>query len=147
MKNKAKNLIIVLILFIFSCESENRLEGSFNACNPEFGYLEMYFKKDSMRIATNDNKISLSKWRKIKFKNDTLYFETFGEWRDSSKAKVNFLENKRIQFIYDYIRVTDTQYFNRMNNKINFDDPILFWNRFKIRKDNCLENFTAYNGI
>lgn len=147
MKSRLKYLIITLLLFVFSCIEENKLEGGFSACNSENGYVEMYFKKDSMRIASDNNWVSLSKWRKIEFKNDTLYFETFGEWRDSSKVKVNFLGRKGVQFIYDYSKVLDTQNFSRIKSNIKFNDPILFWNRFKKQKDSCLDNFTEDNSI
>ncbi|MBT8245751.1 MAG: hypothetical protein HKP48_00935 [Winogradskyella sp.] len=56
MKNKLNYSIIALLsLFVLNCENENKLEGGFSSYNPEYGYVEMYFKKDSMRLASDNN--------------------------------------------------------------------------------------------
>ena len=77
MKFKFWYLIFILVLFI-SCQSDQNLIGHYKMCvSGDYG--EVYFKKDSMRFASDNEWVKLSDWRKIRVENDTLYFETFGE--------------------------------------------------------------------
>ena len=99
MKNNFWNIILIFNL-ILGCQSDKTLDGNYSSCI-DGEYVEIYFKKDSMRVASENVWVELSEWRKIEIKNDTLYFETFGEWRDKSRAKIKYVEmnNAELSFL------------------------------------------------
>jgi hypothetical protein len=91
-ENHSYNLHNILALFL-GCSDNRDIEGNYSFCKNGV-YLETYFKKDSIRIASDNRWVRLSKWREIKIKDDTLHFVTFGEWSDSSKAGIKYVGNK-----------------------------------------------------
>ncbi len=97
-------------------------------------YSEVYFKQDSMRVASESEWVKLSEWRKIEIVKDTLYFETFGEWRDNSKAEIKYVGLNKIE-----LRILETD--NKLELKpisenLNFDKSNEFWDGFKSRMNN-----------
>tara|TARA_R110002050_G_scaffold299374_2_gene464760 strand:+ start:368 stop:778 length:411 start_codon:yes stop_codon:yes gene_type:complete len=129
MKHKLWYLVLVLIL-LFSCQNERNLDGNYGICyNGE--YAEAYFKKDSMRFASNSEWVKLSEWRKIEIKSDTLHFETFGEWRDSATAKVKFIGSHQIE-----LKILETDInlnLKSFDEKPYFEEPKKFWIGFHTR--------------
>jgi len=86
--------ILVLIL-VFGCKKDQKLNGYYFLCtNGE--YVEVYFKKDSMRVASNSEWIKLTEWVKTETNNDTLYYKLFGE---NFKAKMKHIESDKIEMI------------------------------------------------
>lgn len=134
-KNILKGLIFIIIL-LFSCNKEKTIQGNYFGCN-NGEYIEIYFNKDSMRIASNNKWIRLSKWRKIDIKNDTLYFDTFGEWRIPSIAKIKFIEMNKIQLKFS--NKDKTIVLTPINQNLKFRSSEEFWNGFYDRKKskNC----------
>lgn len=127
--------LFLLILFI-GCQNSHNIEGNYSLCN-KGSYMEVYFKKDSMRVASENDWVKLSNWRKIKFKNDTLHFETFGEWRDSSKAILKYVETNKVK--YKNLRTGDVLFLYPFNDKLNFNNPEKFWKGFYKRNNNNCE--------
>jgi len=126
---------IILALF-FGCKNDQNLDGNYSMCHNE-EYAEVYFKNDSMRIASNNEWVKLSEWRKIEIKNDTLYFESFGEWRDNWKAEIRYVGKNKIEL---HNLITDVKLdLESINQNLNFEKPIEFWNGFNNRKNskNC----------
>jgi hypothetical protein len=93
--------------------------------------MEVYFKKDFMRMASMDSWVKLAEWRRIEIKNDTLHFETFGEYRDSSKAEIKYLEKNIIQL--EFFETNETLNLEPINNHLNFDNSKKFWEEFHNR--------------
>ena len=134
---KLKFWIIILILGLaYSCQIENNLSGYYSVChNGE--YMEVYFKQDSMRVASENEWIKLSEWRKIEIKNDTLYFESFGEWRENWKSKIKYINRNKTQL---HNLVTDSLIdLVPFETKLNFENPTEFWKDFNNRYNskNC----------
>ncbi len=87
-----------------------------------------------MRVASENEMVGLSEWRKIEIIDDTLYFESFGEWKEDLKARVDhisknnlglrILENEN-EFTINLMRVTE---------KIDFENQKEFWKEFKNRR-------------
>ena len=135
MKLKLWNIILILALF-FGCQNDRNLNGNYSIChNGE--YLEIYFKQDSMRVASENVWVKLSEWRKIEITNDTLHFETFGEWREKSKAEVNYIGMNNFE-----LRILETDERRNLEpiyeNK-NFENHKELWNGF-----NNLQNTKKY---
>ena len=92
MKLKTQNIIYILIVgFFFGRKTDQNLIGNYSICK-NGKYMEVYFKKDSMRRRQWDSWVKLAEWRRIEMENDTLHLETFGEYRDSLKWKQNILK-------------------------------------------------------
>lgn len=124
---------LILVLIIFGCNSDENIVGNYYICE-EDEYLEIYFKKDSMRIAADNSWVRLSEWRKIKIQNDTLHFETFGEWRDSSKALMISNKIDKIQFYYFESSKDTVNLFPILEN-LNFENSEEFWEGFRKRQE------------
>lgn len=75
----------------------------------------------------------ISDWRKIEIKNDTLYHLYFGEWTDSTKAKINYLRNDDFELYYPKDDITYT--FKKINSEIDENSTVEeFWNGFYKRR-------------
>ena len=84
-----------------------------------------------MKSATSMNWIS--NWRKIKIKKDTLYHLYFGEWADSTKAKINYIRNDGFELYYPKDDITYT--FTKINIEIDENSTVEeFWNGFYKRR-------------
>ncbi|WP_106793863.1 hypothetical protein [Aquimarina sp. Aq78] len=137
MKFKLQSILYILILgTFFGCQNDQNIQGNYSVCeNGE--YTEVYFKKDSMRIAADNDWVKLSKWRKIEIKNDTLYFETFGEWRDSLKAEIKYAGMNTIEL--RILKSGENLNLIHIDENINFEKPKEFWSGFHNRQHlkNC----------
>lgn len=126
-----RHIIYILILgLLFGCTKNRTLSGNYCFCKYG-GYVEIYFKGDSMRVASNDEWIKLSKWKKIEIKNDTLYFETFGEWRYSTKAKIKYLENSKVELCF--LDSDKNLNLKPIDQNLKIENSEKFWNGFKNR--------------
>ncbi|WP_298321378.1 hypothetical protein [uncultured Aquimarina sp.] len=79
----------------------------------------------------------ISEWRKIEIKNDTLYFDSFGEWRENWKSKIKYINRNKTQL---HNLVTDSLIdLVPFETKLNFENPTEFWEGFNIRYNskNC----------
>jgi hypothetical protein len=135
---KLKLFIAILISsLLFSCQNENKLNGNYSICI-DGQYAEVYFKKDSMRMASNNEWVRLSEWRKIEILNDTLYFETFGEWRDNAKAKIEYNGRNEIKLKFpkdmEDKQFGITQGLERIKSDFDIEESEEFWTEFNIRK-------------
>ena len=116
---------------LLACDNDRTIEGNYWICR-EGIYGEVYFKKDVMRAASEDEWAQLSEWRTIKVENDTLHYETFGEWRDSLKARLTYLPSNRIE-----LSVIDDGYsviLEPIHEHLNWADSTAFWSGFNHRK-------------
>lgn len=129
MKQNFWNIILIFTLFL-SCETEKKLDGNYSSCI-DGEYVEIYFKKDSMRVASENVWVELSEWKKIEIKNDTLYFETFGEWRYKSKAKIKYVEKNNVEL--SFLETDDKLNLEQMNIQLTFKDSLKFWSEFTNR--------------
>jgi len=136
MNNTLWKIVLILPIFI-SCQNKPNLEGNYYSCNDDKGdYFEVYFKKNLIRMASNNEWIKLSKWRKTEFINDTLIFDTFGEIRLPVKAIIKHLGTNGIKM--EILRYHETIFLKRFNENPNFDKKEEFWNGFHNRKNkNC----------
>jgi hypothetical protein len=135
MKLKFWNIILILALFS-SCKIDRTIDGNYSSCyNGE--YSEVYFKQDSMRVASEDEWVKLSEWRKIEIKNDTLYFDSFGEWRDDWKAKIEFNGINKIEL--HVIQNNAKHDLEPIKKDLNFENLDEFWNGFnkRMKSKNC----------
>ena len=90
-----------------------------------------------MRVASKSDWVKLSKWKKVEIKNDTLYFESFGEWRDDWKAVIKHIGKNKTEF---HNLITDVKFdLERINESIDFINTEDFWNEFSKRQNlsNC----------
>lgn len=133
---KIKKLIVITVLLLFfSCENEKKLEGYYYICsNDEDVYSEVYFKKDSIRVAKDNEWVGFTKWRAYKIEDDSLRFITFGEWQDSTALKISYLDNQCVllKSKYDW---SDNTVLNPIDMEINFNDTTEFWSGFNLRKN------------
>jgi len=123
-------------MILISCQNDRNLDGNYSVCfNGE--YSEVYFKKDSMRMASESEWVSLSEWRKIEVKNDTLYFETFGEWRDSATAEIKYIGLNKIEL--KLLEANRSINLEPINKSLNFEKPKELWNGFikRLNSSNC----------
>ncbi|UOY07781.1 hypothetical protein L0P88_04325 [Muricauda sp. SCSIO 64092] len=90
-----------------------------------------------MRIAKDDEWVKLSEWKKIEIKNDTLHFETFGEWKDSSKVLIKYTERNKIRLLN--LDNSEGILLEPIEDYIDFENPEEFWNGFNNRQKikNC----------
>jgi hypothetical protein len=135
MKIKIWNIILTIAL-VSSCQKERNLNGNYSMCN-NGEYSEIYFKQDSMRVASENEWVKLSEWRKVEIKNDTLYFESFGEWREDWKTQIKYIGNNKTEL---YNLTTNIKFnLERINENLNFQNPKEFWNEFSNRRNskNC----------
>lgn len=123
-------LFIFCLLFAFSCHNSTIEKNYFVSKNG--GYFEVYFKKDSMRMAYDNHWVGQSEWRKIAIKKDTLYFKTFGEWSHSTKAVIEQKENNSIEL--HFLDSSRKLKLEPINEEINFENEKDFWNGFYNRK-------------
>ncbi len=139
-----KTIYLLLSLFVFSCDNDKSIEGNYSVYKYG-GYLEIYFKNDSMRVAKNDEWIKLSDWQKIEIKEDTLYFTTYGEWRSPTKAKISKGENNviELQFLDNYKNLI----LYPISQNIDFKNQKKFWKEFNKRSKirNCKIHFEKEN--
>ncbi|WP_179338355.1 hypothetical protein [Winogradskyella ludwigii] len=135
MKRNFWNIILISTLFL-GCQNTGTLFGNYSSCI-DGEYTEVYFKKDSMRVASENVWVELSKWRKIEIKNDTLYFETFGEWRDKTKAIIKYVGTNNTEL--NFLETDAILNLERMNIELTFKDSLKFWNEFNKRliSKNC----------
>jgi len=126
--------IILFFSLVYGCKNDRNLNGNYSTCDNGI-YLEVYFKNDSMRVASESEWVRLSKWKKVEINNDTLFFETFGEWRQNWIAKINYIgKNRTVLHNLTTDRIVDLK---RINEDLNFDNPKEFWNGFNNRKNSC----------
>lgn len=118
---------------LLGCNHEKGLIGNYFSTNMSGEYTEYYFIRDSLRIATENNWVNLSDWKKIELKDDTLYFETFGEWREQMKAEVNRISNNKVRIIL--LKSNDTIYLQKLYQNIDFENIDEFWKEFEKRKN------------
>ncbi|MBA6316802.1 hypothetical protein [Cellulophaga baltica] len=90
-----------------------------------------------MRVASDNEWVKLSEWRKIEIKNDTLYFETFGEWRGKMKAEINYTGLNNIEM--RILKTDEIRNLEPINRNLNFENEKEFWNEFNKRLNfkNC----------
>ena len=130
MKLKPWNIILSLLLFL-SCKIERNLNGNYSMCN-NGEYSEVYFKKDSMRVASDSKWVKLTKWRKFEINNDTLYFTSFGEFKENWKAKINYVGFNKIEL---HNLLTDKKFeLEPINRNLNFENLNRFWTGFNKRQ-------------
>ncbi len=132
MKLKLWNIILILALF-FGCQNNQNLDGNYSICHNE-EYTEIYFKKDSMRIAADNEWIKLSEWRKIEIKNDTLHYKAFGEWKDYSKAEIKHIGKNKIEI--HFLKNGENLGLKPIDEDIKFENLKEFWNEFRNREKN-----------
>ena len=129
-------IFILTITSLFSCQNEQKIDGFYSICS-DGEYAEIYFKKDSMRIASQNEWILLSEWRKIEITDDTLYFESFGEWRDDWKAQIRFISKNKTELhnLTNNVKIN----LERFDENLIFENPNEFWEKFKKRQrsKNC----------
>ncbi|APY06797.1 hypothetical protein BWZ20_00115 [Winogradskyella sp. J14-2] len=125
----SKTILIILTFAIFGCESDLKLSGNYNTCDRGL-YGELFFKNDSMRIATSMEFVS--EWRKYEIKNDSFYHFSFGE-PEFRVAKINFMENNAFELIYPKDSIKHI--FKKINTEIDFDvNYEQFFNEFYKRR-------------
>ena len=129
--------VVLISSLLFSCQNEHKLDGNFSICI-DGQYAEVYFKRGFMRMASENEWVRLSEWRKIEILNDTLYFETFGEWRDNARAKIKYIGWNRIELKFPE-NIKDkqfgiTQRLERIKSDFDVNESEEFWTEFKTRK-------------
>tara|TARA_R110000850_G_C9994021_1_gene467330 strand:- start:9502 stop:9918 length:417 start_codon:yes stop_codon:yes gene_type:complete len=130
-QNTRKSLCILSIIILVSCQADQKLKGNYAICYNE-EYTEVFFKEDSMRAASGTHTHYLSEWRKIKRVKDTLYFQTFGEWRDSVKAIVTNVGANKINL--RMLNNDDYLHLEPIDEDIYLEDFKVFWDGFYERK-------------
>ena len=94
-----KKIILLCFITMQSCLSEkNRLEGNWYACDENGDYKELLIKEDSLRYVFSVG--YASGWANYKIKSDTLYILNSTEWRDSTKAILQFNSDKTFSMKY-----------------------------------------------
>lgn len=133
---KINFLNLILLFVLISCKSDNKLDGYYSIClNGE--YIEVYFKSNLMRVASDNEKKQLSEWKKIKIKNDTLYFKSFDEWEHDWKVKITYKVDGKTEF---HNLNTDMKfYLEPINKKLVLKNEKEFWTEFHNREKvrNC----------
>lgn len=127
-----------MLILMFNCQKERNINGNYYVCqNGE--YIEVYFKKDSMRVVSDDHWVKLTEWEKIEIKNDTLHFETFGEWRMPSKAKIEYVEKRRINLIILVSKNVEVVNLKSIYENVNSENSEAFWNGFykRLNSSDC----------
>ncbi|GAA3578040.1 peptide chain release factor-like protein [Snuella lapsa] len=140
-----KTTLLILIFTVVGCGYEQKLNGNYSTCLNGL-YAELYIENDSMQSATSLSWISNK--RKFKIKNDTLYHLYFGEFSDSVKAKINYIDIDEFELYYPKDSVTHT--FKRIKKEIDkkatYDE---FWNGFYKRRINvdCFTESEKYTKL
>ncbi|MDG5493270.1 hypothetical protein [Psychroserpens sp. SPM9] len=129
-------IVISISSLFFGCQTDQNISGNYYSCSMG-EYTEVYFKQDSMRVASKSEWVKLTEWRKIDIKNDTLYFESFGEWRDKWKAEISYVGMNKIEMYV--IENKDTVILYPLSEDPNFENLDEFWNGFNNRQNsnNC----------
>ncbi|WP_298903467.1 hypothetical protein [uncultured Psychroserpens sp.] len=122
--------IILILALSFGCQSDQNLNGNYFSCSMG-EYTEVYFKQDSMRVTLKNEWVQLSEWRKIEIKNDTLYFESFGEWSENRKARIRYIGINKIEL--HVFENNDRVDLKPINENLNFENLDEFWNGFNNR--------------
>lgn len=127
-----KQWYTILMLALFAgCQDQGSLDGNYSMChNGE--YIEVYFKGDSIRAASENEWVKLSDWKKITISKDTIFFETFGEWRDSIKARLKYVGKSKIQM--QNLNNGETLTMRRIENGVTFENVNEFWKGFINRR-------------
>ncbi|WP_418501744.1 hypothetical protein [Flagellimonas sp.] len=127
-----KQWYTILIFTLFAgCHNQRNLDGNYSMChNGE--YIEVYFKGDSIRAASENEWVKLSDWKKITISKDTIFFETFGEWRDSIKARLKYVGKSKIQM--QNLNSGETLTMRRIENEVTFENANEFWKSFINRR-------------
>ena len=122
----------ILMLALFAgCQDQGSLDGNYSMCH--YGeYIEVYFKGDSIRAASENEWAKLSDWKKITISKDTIFFETFGEWRDSIKARLKYVGKSKIQM--QNLNNGETLTMRRIENGVTFENANEFWKGFINRR-------------
>ena len=92
-----------------------------------------------MRLVTN--KTGIYNWIKFDLKSDTIYHYQFGEWADSTKAKINYIHDDGFQLYYPKDSIIHT--FEKIDVEINDETTYgEFWEDFNLRVEsaNCFKN-------
>jgi hypothetical protein len=125
-----KTILLILIFTSFGCNSEPKLNGNYSTCHNGL-YAELYIENDSIQSATSMDWISNK--RKFEIKNDTLYHLYFGEFSDSTKAKINYIDKDKFELYYTDDSVTHTLI--KITDNIDWiTDYEKFWNEFYERR-------------
>ncbi|WP_405246162.1 hypothetical protein [Cellulophaga sp. Asnod2-G02] len=140
-----KHILILIFVTFYGCQNEYKIDGNYHLCNNGY-YTEIFIKNDSIRAASDMNGSDLSKWQKMKIKNDTLYFMQFGHLRDSIKGKLKYIGNSKMEFHYFVgsmgYSFEGTEILNRIDHDLNFESIEEFWSGYQERKGlaNCKVN-------
>jgi hypothetical protein len=86
-----------------------------------------------MRVASENEAVELTEWRKVEIINDTLYFESFGEWKMDLKARVNYMENNDVKLLIAENGKEFAIDLTRIDKKLDFENKKEFWKEFKKR--------------
>lgn len=131
-------IILMVFVLLFSCNTKPKLTGYYSTCDRGL-YGELFFKNDSMKMATSMDFIS--GWRKYEIKNDSFYHLSFGE-SESRIAKINFINDNTFELIYP--KDSSHHIFKKVNAKIDEDVTVeQFFKAFYKRKKNmnCFKEY------
>ena len=96
-----------------------------------------------MKMATSLNYIS--DWRKFKFKNDTLYHLTFGEWKDSTKAVYKRLNKYEFSLYYPKENITHIFYELEQEVDLNNETKLMEDLQHRYNLSTCYSTLGAKN--
>ncbi|MDC8002969.1 hypothetical protein POV27_02840 [Aureisphaera galaxeae] len=124
---------IYLLIFscLLNCQTEQKLEGNYYICEDGY-YSEVYFKRDSLRVASESEWVKLSEWRTLIMESDTIIFESFGEWRDTVSMKIS--ENTQAKITVRNLYTGEIHVLNRIPERFSFEDTTKFWKEYALRK-------------
>lgn len=118
-----------------SCQKNQNLKGNYSYCyNGQ--YTEIYFKKDSVKVANENEWIRLTEWHEMKLEGDTIQFLSFGEWKDSVEFIFKNIDgNLELNRLDDGVKL----YLKSIEETIDFENEEDFWTLFSSRqiKNNC----------
>lgn len=123
--------IISMLILVTGCKDLRSLDGNYSMCH--LGeYTEVYFKGDSIRVASENEWAKLSDWKKIMISRDTIFFQTFGEWRDSIMAKLKYVDKNKIQM--QNLSNGEILTMQRIEDRVTFENINEFWKGFINRR-------------
>jgi hypothetical protein len=132
-----KKNVLLCFITLQSCLSEkDRLEGNWYACDENGNYKELLIKKDSLRYV-----LSLgyaSRWANYKIKSDTLYILNSTEWRDSTKAILQF--NSDNTFSMKYTDSNSATTYRPLNQTVKQSDKyseLISQTKLRAEKSEC----------
>ena len=105
-----KNLLLLILLLIFSCGNNFVPTGNFYTCSESDYYEELYFKDDSVKYSNKNGVIS--KWQKFKIVKDTFFYLT-PESKAPTTAIISIKNQDQFTLMYrtgvklDFYRITD----------------------------------------